>query len=1025
MAHSTSAALRSLLGATILGGVASPALAAAQPTVPSAAIPNREVEEIIVTGSALRTTLDSVAVPVTVVSAKSIERAGVSNNVLDLIRKQIPSFAGRSNAGNSNANNTNQNTAGGSQAQLRNLDTLVLVNGRRVAPNAIAGIGGKVFVDLATIPSSAIERIEVLTDGASAIYGSDAVGGVINIILKSHFEGAEIDGRTGFAKGYGEQSLSFTVGHELTKGVQMTVSGSYNRSDPLYQKQRSFTSPFYSTSTAVPGGVGNNVLAPGLGSPSQTNPTGIFATAPSIAALVANGTYIATPTLVSPQTSPPTAQSNIPIVGTGVGGTYDLSQFQALLLQQEQKAIDANLTAHVLGDALVLFADGIYAETRSFTQFKPVTVGVTIPKNAPFNPINDVRGLGGVTFGSTADPKRFYNHDKSYRVTAGLRGRIGSNSGGWNWEVAYVRSQNELTQLQTNVIYGPNLARAIAGGYDANGNAVLGGAYSKVYSGFSLSGPLVLQPALDPLARATAINRASLANLFTTETIHAKSKLDSFDGKIAGTLFRLPGGGVDVAVGAAWRKESLSGTPDANGYVHSDPNYCNDGGNFVTNPSTYSGGQLADPFPVLCTTAAAGSRGPNSRKITSEFVEVRIPITGEGWHVPGLYALDITGALRHDHFSDAGNSTVPKIGFRWQPIDRQLTFRGTYSKSFTAPPLYQEYGPVNFRLAGPGIVPAAFPGLASGLTPVEDGVNPLLKPAKATSYSLGAVFHPDFIPRFHLDVEYSRVNEHGLPGGIGFSNIFLDVNQLGSASLFAGNIAKNAFPGSPGAIAFVNPGDLRAYLLANPANYNNVYAIDRFTNLGGLKARTLNILADYAIPTGGSGTFTVTTNAALFLSYKFQALPSQKYYEYAGTATNGGTGVQGILPKFRSYTTFDWTRGPLDVTIGNTYVSSIRDLGAGGITFETNSARTPPTAFEGRIKSYMSWDARIAYQFGKHEGSRSFLTLAAGVNNIFDRMPPVSTNNYTPSAAYTDNTADVSTYSPIGRIGYVTASVRF
>lgn len=988
---------------------------------PLATQPDPKEDLIIVTGSAIPTTPDAVAVPVSIVDQKAIARGGISNNVLELIRKQIPAFAGRSNTGNSNANNTNQNTAGGSQAQLRNLDTLVLVNGRRVAVNAIAGLGGKVFVDLAQVPVGAIERVEVLTDGASAIYGSDAVGGVINLILKDHYEGIGVDGRVGFsAGGYREYSSNLTFGHALNDSIRFTVSASYTKSDPLLQSARSFTSPFYSTSGAVPGAVGANMLAPGLNSPADRNPTGVNATAANLGALIANGTYIATPTLISPQTNPPSAQGNIPIVGTGVGGAYDLSRFQYLLLGQEQKSLYASMSADILGKGLVFFADALVSENTSFTQFRPVTTGVTLPRGSPFNPITGA--LGGVTFGSTADPKRYDNRNESYRITAGIRGGFGLFGRSLNYEVAYVRSDNSLRQLQSNVIYAPNIARAIAGGFDANGNAAAGGAYSKVLSGFSLNGPLVLQPALDPLSRNP--NRASLNNLFATEALHARSQLDSVDGKLTGNVLKLPGGHVGVAIGASYRRETLAGSPDPNGYVHADPNYCNDGGVLINNPSNYIGGQAADPFPVTCSSATPGSRTPNSRNIVAEYLELRVPVTSQDWHITGLYAFDIIGAVRHEKYSDAGNSTVPKVGFRWQPFDKQLTLRGTYSESFTAPPLYQEYGPTNNRLAGPNIVTAAL-GVTPGLTPVQDGVNPGLKPAQATSYSLGAVIKPNFIPRFTLDVEFASVIESGFPGGIGFSNIFLDVNQNGAKSIFAGNIAKGNFPGQPGATPFANPGDLKAFLQADPNNYNQVFAIDRFTNLGKIKVKTLNFDVSYNLPTSSYGTFSFNSNAAVFLNYQFQVLPTQKAYEYAGTATNAGTGVQGILPRFRSYSTINWNLNHVDLTVGNTYVSSVTDQGVGGITFDTNSTKTPPSNFPGRIRPYMSWDLRLAYTVADRDGRPSGFSIAAGVNNVFDTAPRVSTNVFTPSAAYTDNTADVSTYSPLGRLGYVSASLKF
>ncbi|MES2290668.1 MAG: TonB-dependent receptor plug domain-containing protein [Pseudomonadota bacterium] len=987
---------------------------------------NREAE-IIVTGSALPTTPGQAAVPITVIGSEDIKKGGVDNNVLELVRKQIPSFAGRSNTGNSNANNTNQNTAGGSQAQLRNLDTLVLINGRRAAVNPIAGMGGKVFVDLAQIPAAAIDRVEVLTDGASAIYGSDAVGGVINFILKSDYEGLSVDGRYGFADGYKERSGSFVFGHNLSDKVNVTLAGTYLKSDPLYQNQRSFTSPFYSTATAVPGSVVTGglfgVLVNGINSPSQRNPTGIAATAPNFAALVANGTYLNLPTTTSPQTTPPTATSNIGVAGTGVGGTYDLSQFQTLLLEQEQKALSISVNAELI-PGITFFADGEFAENRSFTQFRPVTIGVTLPQGSPFNPV--AGALGGVTFGSTTNPKKYYNKTDSTRITAGFKGHLDFMGPSWSYEAAYVHSEAELFQKQENVIYTPNVALAIAGGYDASGNPVAGGAYSKVYSGFSLTSPMVVVPALDALARSGTVPAATLAAIFGTERIRATSKLDSFDAALRGKLFELPAGAIEVAFGGAYRTESLTGETDENGYVHTNLNYCNTGGVLGTNTSTWTGGQQADPLPVACTSSAPGSVGNASRNIKAAYIEGRIPIFGGDLVIPGFAKFDLIGAVRYENYSDAGESTVPKIGFFWKVFDNDsLTFRGSFAKSFTAPPLYQKFGPVNNRLAGPGIVPAAFPGLPAGLTPVQDGVNPNLGPAKADSYSIGVRLKPWFVPGLKLALDYSYVKEDGLPGGIGFSNIFLDVNQNGAASIFSGNIAKGNFPGLPGATPFTNPGDLRAYLAADPNNYNNVYAIDRFTNLGGIRVETLNASIDYTLPTDTMGTFNFSSTMAMFLSYKFQVLPSQPFYEYAGTATNGGTGVQGTLPKFRAYSQINWTYHGFDLTIGNTYISGVDDLGVGGITFETNAAKAIPTSFVGKIKPYTTFDLRLGYTMRDLNGIAKGLSIAVGVNNVFDRMPPISTNVFTPSAAYTDNTADVSTYSPIGRLGYVQASIKF
>jgi iron complex outermembrane recepter protein len=154
-----------------------------------------ELQEVVITGSLLPTKPGEAAVPIVTLDAKQLEQTGVATNPLEMLRKSIPAFAGRSNTGNSNANNNNQNTAGGSQMQLRNLPTLVLINGERVANSAVAGINGKNFVDVNQIPAAAIDHVEVLTDGASSLYGSDAIGGVVNFILKSNVDGLTAGGR--------------------------------------------------------------------------------------------------------------------------------------------------------------------------------------------------------------------------------------------------------------------------------------------------------------------------------------------------------------------------------------------------------------------------------------------------------------------------------------------------------------------------------------------------------------------------------------------------------------------------------------------------------------------------------------------------------------------------------------------------------------------------------------------------------------------------------------------------------------
>ena len=943
--------------------------AAAEP--PDSGAPE-ELQEVVITGTSIPTTPDEVAVPVETLNAAQLEASGVDSNALEILRKEIPAFAGRSNAGTSNANNNNQNTAGGSQVQLRNLPTLVLVDGRRVANSGIGAINGKNFVDVNQIPAAAIDHVEVLTDGASSIYGSDAVGGVVNFILKSDYQGFTIGARDGTADDYAEHSVYATGGTPVGDGGNITMTANFSHTDPLFQSERPFSSPLYGKTSGIPGVVngGNDILSPSLASPSAKNSTGVNATATSLAALVANGTYL------------PTTPANI-------ANAFNIAPYQTLLLKQNLASFTSTFNLPVLDrNRLNVFADLMVSQDKSWTQWFPQgDPGLTVPAGAPFNPLTT--NFTGVTFNDLSSPHDFYDTTTAERLTVGLRGEI---TAGWTWESAVVYSESDLKQNQTNLIYKPNMALAIAGGYNAAGQPVAGGLYSKVYSGYSSTGALVLQPALDPFATTAGIVPGSLANLYGTELINAVSQLESWDGKIVGRLFNLPAGAVALAVGGQVRRESLSGHTDPNGRV-TDPVT----GAYAGNDQNWIGGTFANPFS-------------RARTISAGFAETRVPLTSEDWGVPVLHEFDLTGAVRTEHYSDAGNSTVPKFGFLWQPFDKQLTFRGNYAKSFLAPNLYSEYGPTDTRIVAGSVIQGVF-GNAFGALPFngEDGNNPNLQAATSTSKTIGFVVKPEFAGHLTLTADYSDIVLNGFQAGIGFNNILSSVNTLGSASPFFGNLAIGNFAGQAGASnPFATPGALLAYLTnpatgqGDPTKAANLYLIDRFQNNSELLEKSWTVSADYRIPTGHVGTFELSTSGSIFDSFAFQGLPGQSFIQYAGHATNAGV-FGGTLPKYHFYSMLDWQRDRLELSVANSFLSSVTDTGTNG-----NLAPLP-------VSSYMTWDLRSAYDWPL--SGDMHLKGAVGVNNLTNRMPPLAPRTFT------DNNADVSTYSPIGRLVYATLSL--
>jgi iron complex outermembrane receptor protein len=946
---------------------------------------------LVVTGSNIPTAADATDVPVTVVGQKDISQTGENANLLDILRKSIPAFAGRSSIGNSNATNANQNTAGGSQIQLRNLDTLVLINGRRVATSGANGDnGGKSFVDVSQIPTAAIERIEVLTDGASAIYGSDAVGGVINIILKSDYQGAEIGGRFAVSPNKGDYSekSGYVVVGGAKKGVSLTVTGSWSKTDPLFQNQRPFIASNYQSKASFPGVAGGNYLNPSLNSPSQSNPTGTAATATSYTTLINNGTYSA----------------GIP--------AFNLSPYQTILQRTDQKAATLMGTIDLIPKKLVVFGDYILSDVKSFAQtnaFLNNLSSVTVPAGSPYNPLTVA--ATGVIAGNLNLPLQTFNHSRGDRGTGGFRGEINEN---WSWEIGGVYSQEKLNQNLANELFTPNLAAAIAGGYNAAGVATAGGTYSKVITlnGYPGQTNYTIQPALDPFARA-GNNPASLANVYGTEVINTTSELKGYDAKVVGTPFSLPAGKFAIAVGAATRIESLFAVPDQNSY------------NLSTSPANHNwgaGGVFFDPFS-------------HSRTIDSYWGEVRIPLTSPTWNVIGLHTLDVAVADREETYSGIGNSNVPKVGVRWQPIDDQFTFRYTYSQAFTAPDMWHQYGPPSVTAASSATffqsnLGSAFP-LPAGQSYSYfsgNGNNPNLQPSHAWSRSFGVVLSPKAIKGLTLSVNYIDVFQKGLAAGIGASNDIASVNALGSASPYFSTVAIGGIPGTAAAsqTLLAKPGGLYSYV-SSPTYKGDIYIADHFVNSGGVHVESFDFNPQYQIHTESAGTFTIGTNGTYMDHFLFSALPGAPFYEFAGYSTNTQTEA-GSFPHFSFYTTLDWKFHHWDVTLGNTYDSSMIDIGspASGLTYAPANYLLNHGATD--ISYYTAWDLQVAYTVDQAMANRVWgwlagMQFAVGVNDLFNRLPPyaglsqANTNNY--------NNVDTAQYSPIGRLIYFSASVKF
>ncbi len=962
--------------------------AAAAPAATAAGSPPAlsALQQVVVTGTLIPTNPDAVAVPVTTLDASALKATGTSSDMLATLQKSIPAFAGRSNAGSSNAQNHNQFTAGGSQVELRNLPTLVLVNGQRLAADAVAAVGSsKVFVDVSQIPAAALERVDVLTDGASSLYGADAVGGVVNFVLKHNYHGVTFGTHYGTADGgYRDRSTFVTVGGDVGL-FNITATLSYAKTSPLWANTRNFIESGVTSGTALPGVVdgGNYMLAPGLTSP------GVVAAASS---------YSGLPGIYDPTSA------------KALSNQFDYANYSMLLQQEEHKNFVADITSRPLfGGATTFFGDVLITQNNvTSTAWQAAgqpfaSSSVTVPAGSPYNPLTTA--ATGVTFADLAHPKGVYDTTDDYSASFGLKGRITHS---WSWQASADYSESKLTERDTNLIFGPNLADAIAGGYNSSGVATAGGAYSMVYDNYDKNGPMVLQPALDPFAITNPA--AALANVLGTEVLHGDSKLYSLDAHAVGNLFKLPAGALSLAVGVNWRREQLSGytgsgPSDPNGRV-TDPMLGSvNCGLATSNCANWVGGVYADPF----------SHGHN---VSAVYAETRIPLTSSRMHIPGLDQVELTLADRFEHYSDAGSGTSPKFGFRWAPFDNQFAINATYTKAFSAPQPYQAYGPYDTRPVTDRLLGIVF-GSQYGVGDTfngEDGVNPNLKPATSVSRSIGFTFRPRFIRGLSVNANYSSVDVFGFQGGADFTGVLASVNALGSASPYFDSVSTGAFTNLGGSDPFGTPGSLKAYLtdpatgLPDPSKYSNLYVIDRFRNESTLIERSWTLGAMYILPWDRNGTWTVSTNAMSFDSFKFQRRPGDPYQQYAGNASNIGV-FAGTLPKYRFYTTLDWAYKDLEITLANTYISSVTDAEAAG----NGPILTP-------VPHYSSFDLRGAYtwHFGS-EGSGRKAVLALGVNDLNNASPPYFPNAFSNSFM----TTDIGTYSPIEREVYGDLTVSF
>jgi len=645
------------------------------------------IQRVEVTGSSIKRATAETASPIQVISREDIAKSG-KTTVAEYLQTLTADGAGSLPTGFGNGF-----AAGSTAISLRGLgatSTLVLLNGRRMAPFARADDGQKSFTDLSTVPMEAVERIEVLKDGASATYGADAIAGVVNIILRKDFTGLAFKAEAGESKyrdaEQGKVTLTWGKGRLDEDGYNWMVNAEVYGNHELMNKDRAKRDWIGHGDIRPWGYAANTQFAAGYITPgaSSATPTGALRNP-------VTGNYTSLPGCS--QFSTTTAQD------PAGGCLWYADQFRSMQPQIGGLNLYTRFTKNLDGD-LQLYAEAGYSKRDTeFTLVPPSTSAtVAFPPNAA-NPTG-VINYGNTILMAATHPQNPYgaavrlrysmfdvgpstrSADNEFsRFVVGLKGQ----RFGWDFDTGYTHSQSALDLNYSNMINMRVLQAAL-------------GTPSSQYYPYYIGTQASKNPA--SLYAALRVNAKS----------HSTTELDVVDFKASRELMQLPGGALGIAVGTEYRRlkldnPSLSGTEDG-------------------------------------TINASYVAAKGTDDVKAVFVEIAAPV---------LPTVELTGALRYDRYKNF-SSTTPKVGAKWTPL-KTFALRGTYSEGFRAPgpaesgTQSQSTGNSSVRdpVRCPGGVPAAGGATAADCSITIGAVkvgNPNLQPETSKGATLGLVWDP-------------------------------------------------------------------------------------------------------------------------------------------------------------------------------------------------------------------------------------------------------------------------------------------
>lgn len=967
---------------------------AAAPAVQSA----EEAEpEIVVTGTQIQGAQINDVLPVTVLDEQQIENTGASSG--DELFRSIPQ-AGTVAFNEQNATTQNNVRGDVGSVNLRDLgtgNTLLLINGRRM--NLHPGFQTELLVpvvspDTNEIAPGSVRRIEVLRDGASAIYGADAVAGVINTVLKGNMKGGflEADWRASEGTSLYSYSISGALGFDFDGGRgNLTVYGGHFHENGLGASGREYSRDDDRTRLLV------GTDFEGEASFNNRNTFGPFGqfdiqTSPNSRTPINDDDFFLQP---SSFTGCRMDFRNGICARNGETPTTAVRYntiFGNTLISRKNRYNAMALLNYELTDSLEAYFEGSYyrSENQRFNDASAIlsAVPVGISRTAywnPFGPTTLVGGganpnrLPGTTIPTTGadiimERYRFVDGgnrsvlvDKdAYRLVGGLRG----NFGAWDFDTGFVYSESRLTDLETNRVSLTAMQQSI--------NRTTPDAYNP-FNGGCLSDP----GQGDCTPNPTAVFDTFRINVFRkggTSLALADFKISRDD------LISLPGGNVGIASGIEWRRETF--------FDDRDPRL--DGTITFTDSVTgvFNGSDVAGTSPSPDTDG--------TRTVYSAFAELFVPVVSPDMNIPLVEEFNVQMAGRIERFQDIdATAMVPRVAASWTTIPG-VTFRGAWSQGFRAPNLAQvnDDGTTrsntrdDFVFCQAQVRKGLLSGLdacpGAGVISFRSGARNL-KPEDSESINLGIVLEPKFIPGLTLTADYWRVKQTGLVGTFGDDNaIALDLlRRLG------GSTNPNVIRAAP------TVDDIALFTGTGLAPTGRIIRVlDPYLNLDSRVSKGWDFGMAYNVPEFGLGKFRLRLNAARLKSF-VQSAGVDGEELLAGIAdgrlpadvTVGGLGelleIDG-RPKWRVSGSINWESGPVEIGLFGQYTGKVWDT---SVVRDILLVSDDPNANFYRVNDQFVTNLSISYTIDNDTGLNG-TRLRFAINNLFDKDPPLADETY-------------------------------